>query len=249
MAISSFRVKYPRPKKLSDPHSDFTPMLLDEILSTPDKQLYLRHYKNLLGPFLPAGKYEESVYFLPSAFRYLLTHEADALELGTSLIWFSSEYASKLEKDKLLDTVRDCIHELLDYWTRKFIVIHFDKAACREKGWGDYYFDYVENSEAVTQATADLVRFEKHADLAEKFIWDLALNDENDPIKAAWFLEYSRNRIRAAYRPPDYEPIQYLINDIDSLNRAAKVVTEKLILTEPSTTYWRDIFDKLNLRK
>ena len=75
MSVTGFKVKYRRPEKLSDPHGDFTRDLLQAILDTPDSQMGVHQYINLLGPHLPAGTYKESIYFLPQALRYLLSHK------------------------------------------------------------------------------------------------------------------------------------------------------------------------------
>jgi hypothetical protein len=243
VSIASFRVKQRRPDKLSDPHYDFSSEHLKELLATPDHQFEWHHYANLLGPHLPAGTYQESVYFLPGAFRYLLAHDLGALDVVTPIIGFVSQNHHGLDKDGILESARDCIRECLAHWTREFQVIHFDEKACRQKGWGLTYFDYVKNQELIGLATTDLVRFEHDADLAAEFVQNLAANIEN-PLKAAWFLEYSRSQ-GDVYFPPLYEPITRLINDEDLLLKAAVVVEQQVAPHEPSPTYWRDTFKTL----
>ena len=126
MSIASFRVKHPRPRKLSDPYHDFSAKMLEELLALPDDKLKAHHYVQLLGPTLPAGTYKESVYFLPVAFRHLLALTPDdyTLELIRSIIGFVAINTSWLEKDRILDTVRGCIQECFDHWTNQFIVVH-----------------------------------------------------------------------------------------------------------------------------
>ena len=240
MSVASFKVKYRRPEKLSDPHGDFTRDLLQAILDTPDSQMGVRQYINLFGPHLPAGTYKESIYFLPQAFRYLLLHERDAFELVTAIIGFVSINTKFLAEDGILETVRDCMRECFSYWVREFQVIHFDKKACRQKGWGIEYDDAVVNSELIAIGTTDLVRFHYNADLAEEFVRGLAFNTD-DPVKAAWFLEYSRSQ-HAVYHPPVYEPITNLINDDELLLKAMLLVEQQIVPNEPSPTYWRDTF-------
>lgn len=215
-------------------------------MATPDEQFERRHFTQLLGPHLPAGTYDESIYFLPGAFRYLLTHDADALDLITPIIGFISQNKKHLIEDGLWDTVRDCIRECLAYWTSKFQVIHYDKQACRAKGWGISYADLVKNSEFITMAVSDLVQFGTNADLAEEFIRDLALAISN-PVKSAWFLELSCSQYRPAYYLPDYGTILDLINDAELLLKAAVLVEEQVIPDEPSPTYWNDTFEMLGL--
>jgi hypothetical protein len=246
MSISSFRVKHPRPRKLSNPYDDFTPEMLRNLLSVQDHKLQFNHYRDLLGPHLPAGTYRESVYFLPGAFRYLISHDADALELITPIIGFTSQNKNALEKDGILEIVRSCIRECFDQWSKQFRVIHFDKDASRKNGWGINYLDIVENSEAVSEAIIDLVRFEQHLDIAEEFVRQLA-NNQTDPIKAAWFIEYSRRQYAPARRPPENKSIKQLINDKERLRAAAQLARQHIVAQTTSPTYWRDTFKKLRL--
>lgn len=238
-------VKSPRPTKLSDPHCDFSLQSLRELLETPDSEMTWHHFRDLLGPYMPAGSYAESVYFLPKAFDYLIGHDKDALELITSLIWFASEYSQDLENDGILIATRERIYDCLTNLTEHFKVQHFDTDACRAKGWGIPYFDYIANCEPICEGTTDLVRFEAHSDLAVQFVANLA-NHQGDPIKAAWFLEYAKSK-NDVYTPPDYEPINVMLSDKTLLEQAANVVRSHLVESEASPTYWNDTFTTLKL--
>jgi hypothetical protein len=84
--------KYRRPKTLSDTFHDNTPAGLRELVAKPDERLGWGDFKDLLGPHLPAGTYDEVVYFLPLAFDHVRAKNWDALDLCSSLAWFCSEY-------------------------------------------------------------------------------------------------------------------------------------------------------------
>lgn len=243
-SASQFRtpldVAYPRPSRLSDPHHDFSDDFTRAILAKPDSELAWNDFKNILGPFLPAGTYEESVYFLPLAFEHIATHDDYALDLVTSIVWFVSEYADRLAADGLLVGSRGRVGECFGIWTSRFEVTHFDHAACRAKGWGRAYFDYVKNVEVVCEGMCDLVRFVRHADLAEDFFRSLA-DHGSDPVKAAWFLEMSRSRTDV-YHPPEHESIRRLLADESLIASATSVVRSSLAASEPSPTYWQDTF-------
>jgi hypothetical protein len=240
-----FDVPYGRPEQFSDPYDDFTPELLEEMLGTPDNQLLWHHYCNILGPFLPAGTYEEGVYFLPRAFQFTLLHEDHALDLITPLVWFISEHAESLKRDGLLTKARESLFACFSHWTSEFIVEHFDRAACKAKGWGRETFDLVKHCEVVCQGTCDLVEFQRHADIAEDFANGLA-HHESDPVKAAWFLEYARAKDDVSH-PPFHPPIQQLISDRDKLQSAAAVVRETIAKREKSPTYWENTFKALGI--
>ena len=89
-AIDTLRhkIKYPRPTKLSDPWDDFPAVLLERILATPDDKLAFSEFRELFGPSMPAGDYEEVMYFLPLAFAYFANPENgdDAYEMLFPLV-------------------------------------------------------------------------------------------------------------------------------------------------------------------
>jgi hypothetical protein len=99
--MAELKVHRPRPRKLSDPHSEFIGDDADKLLSIPDRKLEWNHYRELLGPFAPAGTYEEVVYFLPLAFDYLIANVESALDLVSTPVWFASEYDEQLRKDRV----------------------------------------------------------------------------------------------------------------------------------------------------
>jgi hypothetical protein len=233
-------VAYPRPTRLSDPYHDFSDDLTHAILAKLDSELAWDDFQNILGPFLPAGTYEESVYFLPLALEYIAAHDDNALDLITSIVWFISEYADRLAADGLLAGSRERVGECFRMWTSRFEVIHFDRAACRAKGWGLTYFDYVKYAEVVCVGTSDLVRFVRHADLAKDFFRSLA-DYGSDAVRAAWFLEMSRSQ-DDVYHPPEHKTIRQLLADESLIRSAAALVRSSLVAGEHSPTYWRDTF-------
>jgi hypothetical protein len=199
--------RYGRPRVLSDPFHDNTPATLRDLLSKADSDLRWGDFKTLLGPHLPAGTYEQVAYFLPLAFDRIRADKTVALDLCSSLVWFCSEYQEQLAADKVVDTARDQLLDLLRQWTSRFNVTHFDRSMCVAKGWVKLqYFDLVETSETVCQMLCDLASYSTHADIADRFILEL-ISFGPDPIKAAWLLELLRAREGDVYRPP---PIQRL---------------------------------------
>jgi hypothetical protein len=238
-------IPYSRPTKLSDPCNDSTPELLEQLLAIPDDKLEWHHLQDLLGPFLPAGTYQEAVYFLPIAFKSLDCEE-HALDLTTSVCWFISENADRIAKDGLLDECRSKIRERLLRWVSTFNVEHFDRDGCAAKGWGRRYFDYVPNCETLCQTLCDLDRFVRHADLADDFIMELALSEK--PVSSAWFLELARARSQNdVYPPPTREVFESLFADRRLLEGRAAMVRERVAATTASPTYWKDVFSELGL--
>jgi hypothetical protein len=235
--------KYSRPKKLSDPYSDFTAEMLEDLLNQNDSEFERSDYCCLFGPHLPAGTYEEVMYFLPKAFAYLKMHEDDALDLVTPIFGFCSLNIARLQKDGLEEIIKEKIMECLNYWVRDFKIEHFDKEMCVSKGWRLRYKDLVHNSETVCEGTTDLVRFETLSSLAIDFTKSLAYHN-GDITKASWFIEFSRSRFDV-YTPPNLLEIQELLSDDTLLNEAYAILWPET--HDYNLTYWRDTFSKLGL--
>ncbi|MBC7813931.1 MAG: hypothetical protein H7175_22445 [Burkholderiales bacterium] len=235
--IATFRVKRPRPTKLSDPFRDFSGDTLAKLLATPDDKLDASQYRNLLG-FLPAGTYEEVIYFLPGAFRYFIANEEAAFDIPAEIIRYVSINKIYLDDDGILETVRDCLRECLDRCTKEFVVIHKARAVSQTS-----YIDDVKHSDFIAEFTFELVSCETHADLIEQFVRGLSDNN-NDPVKSAWFLEYSARLYSPAVDP---EPVRSLVKDQERLNMAADIVRHHSEFIDTAPTYWRDTFKLLNI--
>lgn len=235
--------KYRRPQRLSDPGSDFSEGMLKDLLRKADSDLRWSDYRNLLGPYLPAGTYEEVIYFLPGAFTYLQENEDDALELVSAVFGFCSINIDRLRDDHLDQAVRDRVRASFDFWVRDFKVEHLDRQKCSNKGWGLKYFDCVRNTETICEGMIELVRFETLAEEAVGFIKSLA-NHNGDTTMASWFLELSRAR-SDVYAPPNLASIQELLADRRALTCAADAVRH--IAGGGNRTYWRDTLNELGL--
>lgn len=241
---TALKVKYKRPKLLSDPYHDYPKEILLALLAKPDFNLSWRDYRSLLGPHLHAGTYEESVYFLPLAYDYLWDHDEDALDLGDTIAWFVSEYAEELKKDKLLDHCRERIRELLWKWVSRFTVDHYDREACKAKGWVLDYYDIVPLKEAACEFLERLLEFKIHQDLVVEFFDRLGEN-LSEVNQAAWFLELWRAQGDIRH-PPNDERITVLLNSVEHLRAAAATLQKsELVRQSESPTYWPNLFAPL----
>jgi hypothetical protein len=205
--LCDLKRKYGRPRALSDPFHDNTPASLRELLRRGDSELRWGDFKTLLGPHLPAGTYEEVVYFLPLAFDCIHNDKTVALDLCSSVVWFCSKYEEQLTADKVMDAAREQLLALPRQWTSQFNVTHFDRSMCVEKGWGKLqYLDLVEGSDTVCQMLCDLCEYSTHADIFERFIFDL-IDFGADSTKAAWLLALLRTR-NDVYHPPPTQRLE-----------------------------------------
>ena len=62
--------KYPRPEKFSDPGGDFSEEELENLIRKSDNDLTETDLMCIFQGALPAGEYQEVMYFLPIALRH-----------------------------------------------------------------------------------------------------------------------------------------------------------------------------------
>jgi Pyruvate/2-oxoacid:ferredoxin oxidoreductase delta subunit len=98
MANKIFR----RPQKLSDPFRDFSQEELQQIINTKDNQMGFHELNCLFNSFLPAGTYDEVVYFFPIALDYVFKKKEEWFTLFDNLLTWVMVHRECLEKDELL---------------------------------------------------------------------------------------------------------------------------------------------------
>lgn len=234
-----------RPSSLSDPFHDNNPESLRSLLTLPDIDLKFSDFRILLGPYLPAGTYAETVYFLPILFKHMHNHPDDCLDLCTTAAWYISEHTDLLESDGILDDAADALNGCLVKWTADFQVIHYDRTACETKGWSLTYMDYVVGEEAVCEFLNDLIEFENQANIAENFIYKM-VHDDRGLSCAAWHLNLAAS-YGEVYSPPKLPAIKKNLLLRPALKSAADMVRNEPEMLAVSPTYWNDVFVKLGL--
>lgn len=179
----------------------------------------------LFGP-LSAGTFEEAVYFLPLAFRHMQERRDGYIEFITGLVYWVSHHHGDLAALKADRVVSAELRATLDAWTAHFHVDHYDRDACRSKGWVLEYDDIVEDSQWVAETAHALVSEEAYASVALEFVADLA--EAASPTRAAWFLEFARwqeeglfNRItgetRSAHEEADHAEVMRQVSSEDGV--------------------------------
>ena len=112
-------MKYPKPTRLSDPGSDFSPEELNRILSKADAELDWADFDRLFFGKMPAGTYEEVRYYIPLACAYI-ENQCDACNFFEHFsIWIEDNYA-RLKEDGLIAPVVSAFHALFRKATSSF---------------------------------------------------------------------------------------------------------------------------------
>jgi hypothetical protein len=194
---------------------------------------------------LPAGTYEEVCYFLPLILVYMYEHPGESFNCHSEVVWFLSEYAQPLAQDNLLAPALDTIKAVLARWMGHFTIQHYTTHACRTKGWGNQYYNIVENSQSVCQVLEDIIRFVTHATWAETFTTTLAATKGNR-LASAWFLELCYEYAFGLFRPAN-AVIMSVLTDRATVQEHGSYLIRTSLRWNTSRTYWRDVFQKLGV--
>jgi hypothetical protein len=173
-----FKTPYPRPTRLSDPSYDFGGDA-SYILKTPDEEMRWDHFQSILGENLPAGTYEESVYFLPLALDFMRRNPGDAFQCEDSVIGWIAKCLDRLRADGLEVPARDGLRSCFETWTSRFNVIHNEPEVWRRMHWSPPMDDLVLYSWTISNFIESLTRFDPMMDIAELCIDSLALQQDH----------------------------------------------------------------------
>jgi hypothetical protein len=245
MPPTIFQTPHHRPTKLSNPHRHFSQSTVDRIIQSDDEHLTWSDFKIIFHWGTPAGSYDEIVYFLPLALRLMKNNPRDSLEFMPGVLCFIEHEIQRLESDSLDQSTRRAIEEIFQAWTSRFVVVHYDVAACRAKGWTLDHDDIVENSQSVLELVENLQTFPAFPEFADELITSLAIQQEY-PIQSAWFLEYAR--LDSSIRLIEVTPAQRrLIEDRVLLQDHYDRIARTIVPRTASPTYWPDLRISLGL--
>jgi hypothetical protein len=234
-----FKVPYPRPKQFSDPFNDHWEHCTSLIL-TRDDLLQPSDIEAILGPTMPAGTYEESVYFLPFAFDMLMSSRQDTMILISPIVGFCSINAERLKNDGVLDDVRREISNCLTTWTTTFSIYHRPGDEMTHEDW------FVTNSTYVYEMLHGLAKFKAHSDLALAHVHRF-VNHENNPIRAGWHLEIAWYQTLSRHFRIKHADIEKALMDYSLLKSSANVILKQEGALDRHLPYWDKVFKQLAL--
>lgn len=107
--------KYTRPISFSDPGYDFEPQELSDIINKKDEELDIKDFMSIFQIYLPAGNYEECVYFVEVFLAFLqdkISREIDRSGLSDALFHFlfwCNDNIVKLRNDNIEKSIITCL--------------------------------------------------------------------------------------------------------------------------------------------
>ncbi|MBP5585907.1 MAG: hypothetical protein J6Y92_06095 [Lentisphaeria bacterium] len=122
--------KHPKPKQLSDPYQRYGDELKQSILRKTGRDLNTAEFTALFCGSLPAGTYEESVYYLPDVTRYLASHYWESVladdeafeELFKKFLMWTVFFYDELAKDGIWNDLNLFLSDLFALATERFEV-------------------------------------------------------------------------------------------------------------------------------
>lgn len=106
---SIVRESFEKPSVISSPWAPVD--LVCEILKRPKKSLKYPDYSVVL-----MGDFEESIWFLPDAFSFMLSMDDDYYEVASEVVGFIFSYRDSLAKNSLWEICVDCLGEVFLDW-------------------------------------------------------------------------------------------------------------------------------------
>ena len=210
--------KYSRPKKLSDPGSDFAQEELETIIHKGDVNLRDTDLICIFQSLLPAGTYCESIYFMPLALTHICSADSDsASTLCNTLLWWISDQKDFLEKDKLYDRLLDFFESLFTEQMKMFTVLNA----------------YPENCNRVTTIFDSLNSYYScHGDLLLRKYVDNLENYE----QAAWLIFFLKEYLYGLHRMSTY--LRNIADDKLLLQKAYDIILANAINDEKLLKFW-----------
>ena len=142
--------KYPKPKQLSDPYQRYGDELKKSILRKNGSDLNVGELTALFSGSLPAGTYDESVYYLPDVTRYLAAHYWESVlandeefgELFRKFLMWTVFFYDELAKDDIWNDLNRFLSDLFALATSRFEVRGSVPSGRNHAGYFFLYFGH-----------------------------------------------------------------------------------------------------------
>jgi hypothetical protein len=179
-----------RPTTLSTMGCCYSEAELAAILRKRDDELDWSDFRAIFAVSDCGPTRQERAWFVPSAAKYLTERPSEGLEFISGFIAHFSRNSGDVPVEYRVRDAEAVFDGLLDAWTARFTIVHFDRAACEAKGWSIPYHDYVMNSQILTDVLEALVLDPALSVIGERFIRRLQAQDTL--TASQWFLELAR---------------------------------------------------------
>jgi hypothetical protein len=221
----------PRPMRLSDPGRDFSEEELKTILATPDKQMKFYEFNCLFQGRLPAGKYDEVIYFLSMALNYVLDEKDDWETLFPNLIIWLNDNEIQLRKEGLWNEILRKLNTQTNtninapFRLRRFMDKCHD-SLFHPKGWNWFgaIDDTIKTCLTIYEETCPLLP-EAEVLMRQRFETITSYD------AAAWFIYLETNC-------PNFTILKTLAADANRKTKAIELIHDTVLVNELHLQFW-----------
>lgn len=258
MMLDKLIIKYKKPACFSDPYQRYAEATKDAILKKAGFSIDIEDFKIIFGGSMPAGVYEESVFFLPDALRYISSHywenaihywenamsEYDSfgelLELFFRWIVWHYDY---MKNDDIWDLLCHYLYELFYLATSRFELI--DNGVPAGLAYLKSFFTYLGNSPSLAE---DHMRLEFPYDITESFLEKRFTRMDDTFAGMAWLILLYNGYLGVGniYGVAGIKESRFLENMTKESSWQSEIIINIISETEkrPETTeYWSNVLD------
>ena len=183
-------MKYPKPKQLSDPFSDWQGCedQLRAILQKDDVELNADDFNVIYYSCLPAANYEEGAYYIEKCTDYIATGwDIRDSRLPSGLLRWIVTYGEELAADRLFDDAKGLIVSSLWRLLDRFDLFDLTKEECARLGMDFSYAIGPYNRETVGDFMDELTIYDEFEPELNGIVDRLIESDELSHIR--WYIE------------------------------------------------------------
>ena len=215
IAIQKICSKYPRPAKFSDPGADFSEEELSELIRKQDSDLTEGDLMCIFQGALPAGDYQEVMYFLPIALRHIAENKED--DTANELLRWMSCYREELQADNCYDDLLNFFETLLAELTSECI---FDE-------------NYVQNS-SLGETLVEILN-QNHNGMGDVLLKKY-LGEVENYVQAGWLLHFLEYYYMGVFKKSEY--LSSVAQDKVLRQKIYDLIIEEALKDEVTLQFW-----------
>ena len=214
-AIQNICSKYPRPVRFSDPGGDFSDEELENLIRKSDNDLTETDLMCIFQGALPAGEYQEVMYFLPIALRHIAENKES--DTANELLRWMSYYREELQAD-------NCYDDLLNFFETLFAGLTYEHILNE---------NYVQNT-GLCETLVEILN-EKHNGMGDVLIKKYFGKVENY-VQAGWLLHFLEYYYMGVLKKSEY--LSSVAQDKALRQKIYDFIIEEALKNETALQFW-----------
>ena len=207
--------KYPRPARFSDPGGDFSDEELSNLIEKNDADLIEEDLMCIFQGALPAGEYQEVMYFLPTALKHIAENKEN--DIANELLRWISYYREELQADK-------CYDDLLNFFETLFAGLTYEHILNE---------NYVQNT-GLCETLVEILN-KNHNGMGDVLIKKYFGKVENY-VQAGWLLHFLEYYYMGVLKKSEY--LSFVAQDKALQQKIYDFIIEEALKDETVLQFW-----------